>query len=108
MAIGTPEQFLQLQSPGTSAKSRIFDPTTMASATTIAPTYYMTVVSGTTAIVNITIPYDDFAGSIELLPTGAFTWTAAGNIAVLGTAVVARALRFTYNPNTVKWYPSYV
>ena len=83
---------------------------TIASATTIAPTKPNTFISGTTAIVNITAPSPISAGggTIILIPTGAFTWTAAGNIAVLGTAVVNRALSLTYDVTTTKWYPSYV
>jgi hypothetical protein len=83
---------------------------TIASATTIAPTNPISFVSGTTAVVNITAPSPISAGggSIILIPTGAFTWTAAGNIAVLGTAVVNRALTMTYDVTTTKWYPSYV
>jgi hypothetical protein len=83
---------------------------TIASATTIAPTKPITFISGTTAIVNITAPSPISAGggTIILIPTGAFTWTAAGNIAVLGTAVVNRALSLTYDVTTTKWYPSYV
>lgn len=80
----------------------------LASATTIAPIYGKHRVTGSTAIVNITVPYDGFAGSVILVPTGLWTWTAAGNIAVLGSAVVNRAVMFTYNPVTAKWYPSYV
>ena len=83
---------------------------TIASATTIAPTTPIVFVSGTTAIVNITAaaPISTGGGTITLIPTGAFTWTAAGNIAVLGTAVVSRALTMTYDVTTTKWYPSYV
>jgi hypothetical protein len=83
---------------------------TIASATTIAPTTPIVFVSGTTAIVNITAaaPISTGGGTITLIPTGAFTWTAAGNIAVLGTAVVSRALTMTYDATTTKWYPSYV
>ena len=83
---------------------------TIASATTIAPTTQITFVSGTTAVVTITAPAPISAGggTITLIPTGAFTWTAAGNIAVLGTAVVNRALSLTYDVTTTKWYPSYV
>jgi hypothetical protein len=83
---------------------------TIASATTIAPTTPIVFVSGTTAIVNITAaaPISTGGGTITLIPTGAFTWTAAGNIAVLGTAVVNRALTMTYDTTTTKWYPSYV
>jgi hypothetical protein len=83
---------------------------TIASATTIAPTTPIAFVSGTTAVVTITAatPISTGGGTITLIPTGAFTWTAAGNIAVLGTAVVSRALTMTYDVTTTKWYPSYV
>jgi hypothetical protein len=83
---------------------------TIASATTIAPTTPIVFISGTTAVVNITAaaPISTGGGTITLIPTGAFTWTAAGNIAVLGTAVVNRALTMTYDATTTKWYPSYV
>lgn len=83
---------------------------TIASATTIAPTKPITFISGTTAIVTITPPTAILTGggTITFIPTGAFTWTAAGNIAVLGTAVVNRALSLTYDVTTTKWYPSYV
>lgn len=80
----------------------------IASAPTIAPTHKMHIVSGVAAIVTITPPGDGFAGVVVLLPTGIFTWTAAGNIAVLGTAVVGKALEMWYNQATGKWYPSYV
>jgi hypothetical protein len=83
---------------------------TIASATTIAPTKPITIISGTTAIVTITAPspISVGGGSIMFIPTGAFTWTTAGNIAVAGTAVVSRTLTMTYDVTTTKWYPSYV
>ena len=83
---------------------------TIASATTIAPTTPIVFVSGTTAVVNITVaaPISTGGGTITLIPTGVFTWTAAGNIALAGTAVVSRALTMTYDVTTNKWYPSYV
>ena len=83
---------------------------TIASATTIAPTAPITFISGTAAVVTITAPapISTGGGTITVIPTGAFTWTAAGNIAILGTAVVSRALTFTYDATTTKWYPSYV
>jgi hypothetical protein len=82
---------------------------TIASATTIAPTKPITFISGTTAIVTITAPSPISAGggSIVLIPTGIFTWTAAGNIALAGTAVVSKALTLVYDVTTAKWYPSY-
>jgi hypothetical protein len=83
---------------------------TIASATTIAPTKSITFISGTAAVVTITAPTSFAAagGSITLIPTAAFTWTTAGNIAVAGTAVVSRALTMTYDSGISKWYPSYV
>ena len=83
---------------------------TIASATTIAPTTPIAFVSGTTAVVTITAaaPISAGGGTITLIPTGAFTWTTAGNIAVAGTAVVSRTLTMTYDATTTKWYPSYV
>jgi len=82
---------------------------TVASATTIAPTTPIAFVSGTTAVVTITAPSPISAGggSIILIPTGVFTWTTAGNIALAGTAVVSKALTMTYDATTTKWYPSY-
>jgi hypothetical protein len=83
---------------------------TIASAATIAPVTPIVFISGTAAVATITAaaPISTGGGTITLLPTGAFTWTTAGNIAVAGTAVVSRALNMTYDVTTTKWYPSYV
>jgi hypothetical protein len=83
---------------------------TIASASTIAPVKEITYISGTAAIATITpqMPITGTNGTIILIPTGAFTWTTAGNIAIAGTAVVGRALHMTYTAITDKWYPSYV
>ena len=83
---------------------------TIASATTIAPTKQITFISGTTAVATITAaaPISAGGGAITLIPTGIFTWTTAGNIALAGTAVVGKALTMTYDATTTKWYPSYV
>ena len=82
---------------------------TIASATTIAPTAPITLISGTTAIVTITAPspISTGGGQITLIPTGVFTTTSAGNIAIASTAVVGKALTMTYDSTTTKWYPSY-
>lgn len=82
---------------------------TIASASTIAPTKQISFVSGTTAIVTITAPTGiaTTGGQITLIPTGIFTTTTAGNIALASTAVVSRALIMTYDATTAKWYPSY-
>lgn len=81
---------------------------TIASAATIAPTKQATYVSGTAAINTITTPFGGNNGYLTIIPTGIFTWTTAGNIAIAGTAVVNRALIFTYDVTAVKWYPSYI
>jgi len=82
---------------------------TIASAATIAPTKTITFISGTTAIVTITAPslIASTGGQITLIPTGIFTTTTAGNIALASTAVVSKALIMTYDAGTTKWYPSY-
>lgn len=96
--------FENFRSPGGTMHS--IDGGLIASAVTIAPQGYVTRVSGVAAIDTITLPYTGFAGSIVLVPTGIFTWTTGGNIAIAGTAVVSKALTFTYQPSAGKWYPS--
>jgi hypothetical protein len=75
-------------------------PLTLASAATIAPQTFTTFVSGVAAIVNI-IPPVTGAHMLILIPTGAWTTTAAGNIDKALSAVVAGTpvLAF-YNPIT--------
>jgi hypothetical protein len=82
--------------------------TTLASASTIAPTLPIHFVSGTAAIDTITPPTSitSTGGSITLIPTGIFTTTTAGNIAVALTASINKQLILTYDATTAKWYPS--
>jgi hypothetical protein len=82
---------------------------TVASATSIIISAPVTFVSGTTAIATIASPDLTATGGaqITLIPTGIFTTTTAGNIALATTAVVSRALTLTYDSATAKWYPSY-
>ena len=82
---------------------------TIASAATIAPTVAITFVSGVAAIGTITVPapISTSGGTITFIPTGLFTWGAAGNIAIAGSAVVSKALTFTFDVTSTKWYPSY-
>lgn len=65
-------------------------------------------VTGTNAITGWTIPVGFTGGSFTVIPDGAFTWTTAGNIGLAGTAVVSRALTFTWDSVAGKFYPSYV
>jgi hypothetical protein len=82
---------------------------TIASATTIAPTTPIVFVSGITPIATITAPAPiaSGGGQITIIPTGIFTTTTAGNIALASTSIVSRALTMTYDTTTAKWYPSY-
>jgi hypothetical protein len=81
---------------------------TIASAATIQPVTPVTFVSGTTTIDNITVPDGMVGGGqITLIPTGLWSTSASGNIALATTAVVSQALLMTYDAATVKWYPSY-
>jgi hypothetical protein len=88
--------------------------TDIASAATIAPTNYLHLVSGTAAVSLVTLPYADFAGTIALRPTGAFTGATGGSATALNkpiglafTAVVGKILFLTYDPTSSLWYPSY-
>ena len=82
---------------------------TIASAATIAPTTLIVFVSGTTNVVTITppSPISLGGGQITIIPTGIFSTTTAGNIALASVAVVNKALIMTYDVTTAKWYPSY-
>lgn len=82
---------------------------TVASATTIAPTTAVFLVSGTTTIETITAPAPiaTLGGTVTIIPTGVFVTGVTGNIALASTSVVSKALHMTYDPTTVKWYPSY-
>jgi hypothetical protein len=94
-------EYLPINTTGTFAP-------TLASATTISPTKTINFVSGTTAIATITVPSILVGGGqVTLIPTGIFTTTTAGNIALASTAVVSKALIMTYDSVTNKWYPSY-
>ncbi len=77
----------------------------VTAATTISPTGMIFHVTGTTAIATINLPFTGFTGTITIIPDAAFTTTTAGNIARASTAVISRAITFTYDGT--KWYPSY-
>jgi len=79
---------------------------------TIAPLYgYIHHFTGSTALVTITVPSGLVSGgAVTLVMDGSgsgLTWTAAGNIAVAGTATTAAsAVTFFYDPASAKWIPS--
>lgn len=103
-----PEVFEFVRSPG-GQQQTVIGPA-IASAATIAPTYFAHHVTGVAAIATITIPYAGFSGLILLIADGAWSWTAGGNIQVASTTVATagKAYPFLYDPNTLKWYPTVV
>lgn len=88
------------------------EPTTLvaSAAGSVVPTGRLFHINGTAAITGFTIAsMIGFAGGrFTVIPDAVFTWTAAGNIALAGTAVVSKALDFVWDPAAVKWYPSYI
>lgn len=87
-------------------------PVTLVAAATIAPTTFLTFITGTTAIAQITPPV---TGQHLLCIVATLTnWAGAvtsGNILVAsitnGTTWQNRANFFAYNPITGKYHPSY-
>jgi hypothetical protein len=59
-------------------------------------------VTGANAITGFTVPVGYGGGDIVIIPDGTFTWTAAGNIALAGTAVVSKAIIFKFDTNAAK------
>jgi hypothetical protein len=64
-------------------------------------------ITGALAITGFNIPLGFAYGSFTVIPDGAFTTTTANNIAIASTGVVGKALVFTYDSNSGKFYPSY-
>lgn len=112
----TGEQWLQSASgniwvPGYNNALQPGEPTTAvaSAAGAVTPTGRLFHVTGTAAITGFTIPVGYAGGPITVIPDGVFTWTAAGNIALAGTAVVSKALTFSYDAAAAKpFFPSYI
>lgn len=82
---------------------------TIASATTIAPTTGQVFVTGTIAVGTITPPWPSFQGAIDFLFTDASpaATVTTGNIQLATTVVRYKTLRMIYSQITGKWYPNY-
>lgn len=78
-------------------------PTTIVSATTIAPTTFLTFVSGTNAIAQVTPPVTG-QHMLILIPLAAFTMTTAGNLKLACTAAANSPVVLLYNPLEAKYY----
>jgi len=79
-------------------------PVTLASAATVAPTTFLTVLTGNTGIATITPPIAGphmlgfvFAGTAGVLATG--------NVATAKASVVGEVMLLVYNPATAKYSP---
>src|SRR6187402_3805102 len=75
----------------------------LASANVVTITHPIHHVSGAAAIANLIPPFPGFIGEITLIPDGAFTTVATGNIGAASTAVVGRAAAVIFDGT--KWYP---
>lgn len=87
-------------------------PRTITAAATIAPTTFLTIVAGVTAIATITPPVTgQHLLAIVLSSTNAAGFVTTGNILVASVTNSElwqnKANLFVYNPLTGKYYPSY-
>ncbi len=74
------------------------------------PQFHITGISAITGF-NIPVGFNGTAsggGCFNVIPDAVFTWTAAGNIALAGTAVVNKLLTFCWDATNSKWIPSYI
>lgn len=79
-------------------------PQTVASAATIAPTSFLTIMTGNVAVVNITPPMTTLH-VIAIQFAGAAGVTAAGNILTAKASIAGMVILFIYNPSTAKYVP---
>jgi hypothetical protein len=79
-------------------------PKIIASAATIAPQSFLTILTGDVAVVNITPPLS-WTHMLAIQFAGIAGVTAAGNITTLTATVAGQILLLIYNPNTKKYVP---
>jgi hypothetical protein len=87
-----------------------------SAASAVTPSGPLFHITGTAAITGFNVPVGCDGNTVATLggcsftviPDGVFTWTAAGNIALAGTAVVNKALTFSWDATNKKWIPSYI
>jgi len=80
-------------------------PVTIASASTIAPTTFLTIITGTTQLVTITPPVTGTHMLIFVFPDAMGVFSTAGNILVAADPGVNIATIMIYNPITGKYIP---
>ena len=79
-------------------------PVTIASAATIAPSTFLTVLTGNTAVVTITPPIST-SHMLAIEFAGVAGVTAAGNIKTAKASIAGMVILFVYNPATGKYVP---
>lgn len=79
-------------------------PKTIASAATIAPTSFLTIMTGNVAVVTITPPMTGLH-MLAVQFAGVAGVTAAGNILTVKASIAGMVILFIYNPNTAKYVP---
>lgn len=107
------ENIYPFKSPG-GLQFGVVDPVTRASTTAMpASVALVTTVSGTVALTTIDLPWPGFTGTIQYIPTAAFTGATNGTatdtakkIGLAFTAVTGKVLHLTFDGSL--WYPSYV
>lgn len=79
-------------------------PQTIASAATIAPVSFLTILTGNTAVVTITPPLSGLH-VLAIQFAGVAGVTAAGNILTATASVAGQIMLLVYNPLTAKYIP---
>lgn len=104
MGAATAGQWVEVDAPGQPVLGATY---TVPAGAIVPPGTIFYTDTGTAAATSITVPAGVIAGfQITIIPGGVFTWTTAGNIALAGSAVVNKALTFTWSGT--KWIPSYI
>ena len=80
-------------------------PGTLASAATIAPTTFLTVLTGNVGIATITPPVPH-THMLALQFAGTAGVVATGNILTATASVVGQIMLLVYNPTTAKYVPA--
>lgn len=80
-------------------------PPTIASTTTVAPTTFLTFISGTTAIATVTPPATGAHMLVMIFTTTTpVAFTTTGNIKAVATPTTSLPVVLVYNPIDAKYY----
>jgi|SRR5215510_7748387 len=100
-----PSNDLNFQNLSTVAGAFAPKPNTIASAATVAPSLFLTFISGTVAIATVTPPEDGAHMLMFIFTTTTPTaFTTTGNIKAVATPAQNVPVLLTWNPNEQKYY----